>query len=74
MAVYCGKGPLVGGYWERLVKSVKRCLRKTLGRSILTFDELATVLVEIEATLNNRPLTYVCDDTEGLTYALTPAD
>ena len=68
------KAPWWGGFWERLVRSVKRCLRKTLGRSTLTFDELATVLVEIEATLNNRPLTYVCDDTEGLSYALTPAD
>ena len=68
------KAPWWGGYWERLVRSVKRCLRKTLGRSTLTFDELATILVEIEATLNNRPLTYVCDDTEGLSYALTPAD
>ena len=68
------KAPWWGGYWERLVKSVKRCLKKTLGRSTLTFDELATILVEIEATLNNRPLTYVYDDTEGLSYALTPAD
>ena len=65
------KSPWWGGYWERLVRSVKRCLRKTLGRSTLTFDELATILVEIEATLNNRPLTYVCDDTEGLSYALS---
>lgn len=68
------KAPWWGGYWERLVRSVKHCLRKTLGRSTLTFDELATVLVEIEATLNNRLLTYVYDDTEGLSYALTPAD
>ena len=68
------KAPWWGGYWERMVRSVKRCLRKTLGRSTLTFDELGTVLVEIEATLNNRPLTYVYDDNEGLSYALTPAD
>ena len=35
---------------------------------------MSTVLVEVEATLNNRPLTYVYDDTEGLSYALTPAN
>ena len=35
---------------------------------------MSTVLVEVEATLNNRPLTYVYDATEGLLCALTPAD
>ena len=54
------KIPWWGGYWERLVQSVKRCLKKTIGRSTLSFDELATALVEIESTLNNRPLTYIC--------------
>ena len=56
-----------GGYWERMVRSVKRCLRK------LMFDELLTTVAEIEATLNNRPLTYVQDDEENGFYALTPA-
>ena len=45
-----------------------------MGQPTLTFDEMSTVLVEVEATLNNRPLTYVYDDNEGLSYALTPAD
>ena len=40
----------------------------------MTLDELTTIVVEIEATLNNRPLTYVHDDNEGVSYALTPAD
>ena len=51
------KAPWWGGYWERLVQSVKRCLKKTIGRTTLTFDELRTITVEIEATLNNRSLT-----------------
>ena len=38
------------------------------------FDELATILVEIESTLNNRPLTYLYGDDEGASYAVTPAD
>ena len=56
------------------MRSVKRCLKKSVGRSLLTFKELRTLVVEIEATLNNRPLTYIYDDEEGLSYPLTPAD
>ena len=67
------KAPWWGGFWERLVGSVKRCLKKTIGRSTLTFEEMRTLLVEIESTLNNRPLTYVYDDTEGISQPLTPA-
>ena len=68
------QAPWWGGFWERLVRSVKRCLKKSVGRSLLTFEELCTLVVEIEATLNNRPLTYIYDDEEGLSYPLTPAD
>ena len=68
------RAPWLGGFWERLVRSVKRCLKKSVGRSLLTFKELRTLVVEIEATLNNRPLTYIYDDEEGLSYPLTPAD
>ena len=34
------KAPWWGGFWERLVKGVKRCLKKTIGRSTMTLDEL----------------------------------
>ena len=68
------QAPWWGGFRERLVRSVKRCLKKSVGRSLLTFEELRTLVVEIEATLNNRPLTYIYDDEEGLSYPLTPAD
>ena len=63
------RAPWLGGFWERLVRSVKRCLKKSVGRSLLTFEELRTLVVEIEATLNNRPLTYIYDDEEGLTHS-----
>lgn len=62
-----------GGFYERMVQSVKRTLRKVIGRSSLQYDELNTLLVETESIINARPLTYVEDDQEGLTYALTPS-
>ena len=43
-----------GGFFERMVRSVKRCLRKVLDNAKLTVDELTTVLVEIEGTLNDE--------------------
>lgn len=62
-----------GGFWERMVRCVKTCLKKHMGRSSLTFEELRTIIVEIEAVLNNRPLTYVYDDDDGVSYPLTPS-
>ena len=44
----------MGGAFEHMVGSVKRCLRKVLGNARLTQDELSTVLVELEARLNSR--------------------
>ena len=41
------KAPWHGGMWERLVRSVKRSLKKSLGRKSLTFEELETILIEI---------------------------
>ena len=46
----------MGGSWERMVKSVKRCLKKTLGRSLLTFEEITTIVCEIEAVLTDQSL------------------
>jgi len=47
--------------YERLVRSVKVALRKSLGQRALTKTELDTVLSEIEACVNSRPLTFVGD-------------
>ncbi|XP_074648983.1 uncharacterized protein LOC141904304 [Tubulanus polymorphus] len=53
------KAPWQGGFFERIVRSVKTPLKKILGRSRLKIWELYTVLTDIEAQLNSRPLTEV---------------
>ncbi|XP_043494166.1 uncharacterized protein LOC122519065 [Polistes fuscatus] len=64
--------PHYGGLWEAGVKSVKHHLRRVIGEHTLTFEELSTVLVEIEACLNSRPLGPLSSDTDDL-RALTPS-
>lgn len=54
--------PWMGGFYERLVGLVKRALRKSLGRKLLTLVQMQTLLKEVEAVLNSRPLVYVGDD------------
>ena len=57
--------------FERMVRSTKRCLRKAVGSRRLTFEELNTVLIEIEAVLNSRPITYIYED--DIEVPLTPS-
>ncbi|XP_030757297.1 uncharacterized protein LOC115883123 [Sitophilus oryzae] len=54
--------PHWGGLWEAGIKSVKSHLHKIVGSSVLTFEELTTVLAQIEAILNSRPLCPVSAD------------
>jgi len=54
--------PWLGGFFERMVKSVKRCLKKILVNARLTFQEMLTTLSEIELIINNRPLTHIYDE------------
>ncbi|XP_035217101.1 uncharacterized protein LOC118190495 [Stegodyphus dumicola] len=47
-----------GGFYERIVRSVKVALRKILVKSSLTTEQLQTVLIEIEGMINSRPISY----------------
>ena len=67
------RSPWFGAFYERMIGTVKSCLRKTIGRAMLSYDELTTILIEIECIVNNRPISYVYDDNEGVSYALTPS-
>ena len=45
-------------------------LKKILGKSLLSNEELETVLLKIESVINGRPLPYLSEDDLG--DALTP--
>ena len=51
-----------GSLYERLVGLVKRRLKKMIRNICLNAKELQTILTEIKATLNSRPLTHPCTD------------
>ncbi|KAK5968201.1 Integrase catalytic domain-containing protein [Trichostrongylus colubriformis] len=51
--------PWQGVFYERLSESVKYSLYKTFGGSVLTFEELSIVILEIESVINTRPLTLI---------------
>ena len=61
-------GPHHGGLWEAAVKSMKHHLRRTLGSQIATYEELCTLLTEIEACLNSRPLCALSSDPQFSAY------
>ncbi|XP_054289554.1 uncharacterized protein LOC129004885 [Macrosteles quadrilineatus] len=64
--------PHFGGHWEAGVKSVKYHLKRVMKTHLLTYEEFSTVLVQIEAVLNSRPLCQLTEDPDDLAI-LTPA-
>lgn len=65
------RAPHFGGLWEAAVKSTKTHLRKTIGSTSLTFEEMTTVLTQIESCLKSRPIA-PRPNTEDELEALTP--
>ena len=64
------RAPHLRGLWEAAAKSMKQHLRKVTGEVKLTYEELSTVMAQIEACLNSRPLVPLPTE-EGL-EVLTP--
>ena len=58
------RAPWWGGFFERLIGIMKRCLSKVIGRKLLSFSELEEVLLDVEQTMNNRPLAYQGEEFE----------
>ena len=59
------KSPWMGGFYERMVGLLKRILRKILANARLDYEELLTVVTEVESILNSRPISYVyAEETE----------
>ena len=63
--------PHFGGLWESGIKSVKSHLSRVIGNQVLTYEELSTFVVQVEAMLNSRPLCSLSSDPNDLNV-LTP--
>lgn len=48
--------PWKGGFYERLVGVAKKLIRKASDRKLYYWSEFITVLVEVEAIMNSRPI------------------
>ena len=64
--------PHFGGIWEAAVKLSKYHLKRIIGDHVLTFVEFSTLLCQVEACLNSRPLNTLHDEPSNLNI-ITPA-
>ncbi|XP_058827294.1 uncharacterized protein LOC131687237 [Topomyia yanbarensis] len=65
------RAPNFGGLWEAAVKVAKRHLVRQLGNTVLFYEDLLTILAQIESCMNSRPLVSLSEDPNDL-HALTP--
>ena len=65
------RSPHMGGIWESAIKSAKVHLLKTLGNIKLDYEQFYTVVTQVEAIMNSRPLTPLSNDPSDLN-PLTP--
>ncbi|PIC44764.1 hypothetical protein B9Z55_005020 [Caenorhabditis nigoni] len=65
--------PWKGGIWERMVKTVKHAFLKSIKQRKLTMPELETVMYEVMAEINSRPLTRV-EDGINCNHPIRPCD
>ena len=66
------RAPWYGGFWERLVGLTKTTIKKALGRRHVLLRTLETIVIEIEAVVNDHPLTFVSSEANDL-EPLTPS-
>ena len=64
------KSPWWGGFYKPIIGIIKNYLKTVIWKSCLRYYEVETVLVEIEHTLNSRPLTYMSE--ENYAESITP--
>ncbi|XP_062557644.1 uncharacterized protein LOC134222513 [Armigeres subalbatus] len=64
--------PHFGGLWEAAVRSTKHHLLRVVGDSPVSPEDFTTLLAQVEACLNSRPLTPLSNDPNDL-EPLTPA-
>ncbi len=67
------RSPHFGGIWEAAVKSFKNHLKRIVGNVKLTYEETNTVLTQIEACLNSRPLVPIDTPDDDSIETLTPS-
>ncbi|XP_073959815.1 uncharacterized protein [Choristoneura fumiferana] len=65
------RAPNFGGLWEAGVRGAKRHLIRVNGSTRLTYEEMTTMLAQVEACLNSRPLCQL-DETVDTLNPLTP--
>jgi hypothetical protein len=63
--------PHFGGRWEAGIKSMKYHMRRVIGNACISFEEMPTILTQIEACLNSHPLCQIPPDPKD-PQALTP--
>ena len=56
----------MGCVWERMIKTIKMCLYKSIGRKVIAYCVLLTLVSDIQKAINSRPLTYRCSSDIGL--------
>ncbi|GJQ79279.1 hypothetical protein Trydic_g5522 [Trypoxylus dichotomus] len=65
------RAPHFGGIWEAVVNCCNYHFKRIIGNSLLAYEELHIISVQIESILNSRPLTPMSEDVRDLSV-LTP--